>query len=545
MRTDATVRMAAVPLPPEPWPTRHMTMTPHLDTCRTPLAANNFLGPDGLSYDGARDLLSKVIEVGLSFKYRPRFLQPRDTAALNEIATEALPTQGVDLAELLTDLETRYMPTMPNFATPMFAGFPDAGNNIAAVAGAVLGELIDVNMINADFCSRGATEMEIALIRWLRTLVGFDVSPAPPDTALDVGGIPTTGGTGANFAAVLMARERAYPGSREFGLPESARPVIVLPEDIGHYTVTASAAWSGMGNLAAMFCPTVDFRYDLEALDRSLGAAVRDGKQVVMAVCYAGDSRTMTIERLIGFADVVRTHYPDAWLHCDGCHGTSLLFSAQLSHRLEGLQRYDSVMLDPHKVLSVPYTNSFLLLRNPNDAALVATESELILRQARSFGQITPSTGSRSFQSLRTWMLLKSLGVEGVGRMVESRIEVAHRFAALVDQHPLFVRLNAVSINSVAFTVLPVGASLPFDADTAAQSAAITTRAYEKMLADGAIYLHSFAVPDSEHRLGLGPGHRHPVFRFMSGNGLINDQHMTAILETVTQYVLADGELAS
>ncbi|MBF6212205.1 hypothetical protein IU487_14310 [Nocardia puris] len=89
--------------------------------------------------------------------------------------------------------------------------------------------------------------------------------------------------------------------------------------------------------------------------------------------------------------------------------------------------------------------------------------------------------------------------------------------------------------------MLPVGASLPLDADTAAQSAAITTRAYEKMLADGAIYLHSFAVPDSEYRLGLGPMHRHTVLRFMSGNGLINEQHLTAILETVTQYVLDDG----
>ncbi|WP_158675603.1 pyridoxal phosphate-dependent decarboxylase family protein [Nocardia stercoris] len=498
----------------------------------------DFLGPGGLDRASARELLGRVVDIGLAFKYRRRFMSTRDNDALDAIATEPLPETACDLPVLLTDLESRYLPTMPNFASPMFAGFPDAGNNLAAVAGAILGELIDVNLINADFCSRGATEMEIALIRWLRELAGFEVAAAPPTTALEVGGIPTTGGTSANFAAVLMARERAYPGSRADGLPAGVQPVIVLPDGIGHYTIAAAAAWAGLGNTATVLHPVRDFRYDLDELDRHLRAARAANEHVIMAVCYAGDSRTMTIENLTGFAEVVRSHYPDAWLHCDGCHGTSLLFSSRLRQRLDGLSVYDSVMLDPHKVLSVPYTSSFLLLRTPGDAALLATESELILRHARSFGQITPATGSRSFQSLRTWMLIKALGVDGVGRMIESRIGTAHRFAQLVDEHRDFVRLNDVSINSVAFTVIPPGTTLPFDIETAQQSAALTTVAYERMLADGAIYLHSFELPDSENRLGLGRGYRHPVLRFMSGNSLINDDDLTNLLDTAADYFI-------
>ncbi|NKY51801.1 pyridoxal phosphate-dependent decarboxylase family protein [Nocardia vermiculata] len=501
-----------------------------------------FIGPGGLDRDSTRRLLGQVIDVGLAFKYRRRFMLPRDGVTLDSIAVDALPWAGCDLGEVLSQLESRYLPTMPNFASPMFAGFPDAGNNLAAVAGAVLGELIDVNLINADFCSRGATEMEIALIRWLRELVGFEVPPRPPRTASEVGGIPTTGGTGANFGAVLMARERAFPGCREVGLPSCARPVIVLPEGIGHYTIAAAAAWAGLGNTAVAHHAVRDYRYDLIELDRRLHDARAAGQQVIMAVCYAGDSRTMAIENLSEFAEVVRRHYPDAWLHCDGCHGTSLLFSDRHRSRLDGLECFDSVMLDPHKVLSVPYTNSFLLLRSPRDAQLVATESELILRQARSFGQITPATGSRSFQSLRTWMLLKSLGVEGVGRMIEARIDAANRFAHLVDEHPGFVRLNDVSINSVAFTVVPPGARIPFDVETAGRSAALTTRAYERMLADGAMYLHSFVLPDSGNRLGLGRDHSHPVLRFMSGNSLIREKDLAALLDATVDYI-GDGRV--
>ncbi|MEV4312993.1 pyridoxal-dependent decarboxylase [Actinocrispum sp. NPDC049592] len=492
----------------------------------------DFLGHNGLPYSEAQKLLRRVVDVGLRFKYRKPFGAPPSREALDLIATEPLPLEGQPVDELLTALADNYLPHMPNFASTAFAGFPDAGNSVAGTAGALLAELLNVNMINAEFCSRGATEMEIALIRWLRELIGYTIAPTAPMSATDVGGIPTAGGTNANFAAVLLARTRASADVRQKGLGRwNQRQRVILPEHVGHYTVGASLAWSGLGTDAALYSPVKDFRYDLPRLHDTLSAAQERGDEVIMAVTYAGDSRTMTIDELGEVAATVRQYYPEAWLHCDGCHGTSLLFSSSQRSRLDGLSEYDSVMMDPHKVLTVPYSNSFLLLRDPADAAMISTESELILRQARSFGQVTPATGSRAFHSLRTWMLLKSLGVQGVGSMIDRRIDAARRFAEIIDESPYLIRLNDVSINSVMFTLDPVNNGAPFGAEAAEVSARATEKAYQAILHDGAAYLHSFLIADTGDRLGLGRSYRHPVLRFMSGNPLIQDVDMFDLVE--------------
>ncbi|HYQ69890.1 pyridoxal phosphate-dependent decarboxylase family protein [Actinophytocola sp.] len=496
------------------------------------MESRNFLGPGGLSADEARDLLRKAVDVGLTFKYRQNFANQPDPAALDAIATEQLPADGQPLDDLLDSMESDYLKHMPNFAAPSFAGFPDAGNSAAGTAGAVLAELVNVNMINAAFCSRGATEMEIALIRWLRQLIGYSVDEAAPASAFDVGGIPTGGGTMANFAAVLLARGRAIPNVREQGLQSASGKLrVLLPEHIGHYTIGASLAWSGLGLDSVLYAPVSDYRYDLTALHQVLAGARDRGEQVIMAVAYAGDSRTMTIDNLTAIAEIVRSHFPRAWLHCDGCHGTSLLFSEAQRGRLDGLTEFDSVMMDPHKVLAVPYTNSFVLLRDPAEAAVISTESELILRQARSLGQITPATGSRAFQSLRTWMLIKAMGVSGIGEMIDRRIDNARKFAEIIDETPGLVRLNDVSINSVMFTLDPSMRGAPFDEDNAQRSSAVTENVYQEILKDGFAYLHSFRIADTGNRLGLGRAHVHPALRFMSGNALLRVEDMHEIVQ--------------
>ncbi len=513
-----------------------------LDIQTTPLLdSRSFLGLSGLPRDEAVALLTRVVEIGIDFKYNERFSAPRNQPALDSIAVEPLPLTGLRIDELLEAVRRDYLAHMPNFASPRFAGFPDAGNSVAGAVGALLSELVNVNMINAEFCSRGATEMEIALVRWLRELIGYRVSSSAPESAFEVGGIPTGGGTMANFAAVLLARARAFPNVRERGLSAAGLRVL-LPESIGHYTVPASLAWAGLGTDAALFAPVKNYRYDLDRLPAVLSECRSRGETVMMAVAYAGDSRSMTIDDLTGVAQVVRSHFPDAWLHCDGCHGTSLLFSQSQRPRLSGLSEYDSVMMDPHKVLAVPYANSFLLIRDPAQVASISTESELILKQARSLGQITPVAGSRAFQSLRTWMLLKAHGTQGIGEMIDSRLANAKTFARIVDETPGVVRLNDVSINSVMFTIDPEGQDGNFSPAAAERSARATENAYQGLLRTAEGYLHSFRIPDSANRLGLGNSHVHPVLRYMSGNALLDATDMRQLILRCIELSAVSGD---
>lgn len=497
-----------------------------------------FVGPGGLPLDDAVRYLTDVVRAGVEFKQRKQFLPPASPDQLAAIATEPLPEKGTDADALLDELRLAYLPLMPNFSSPMFMGFPDSGNNIAAIAGALLGQLVNVNMINSTFCSQGATEMEIALIRWLRELIGYEVSPEAPNSSLEVGGVGLSGGTLANFIAVLCARQRAFPAANDEGLPADLKQAhVYMPARIAHYTMRAALAWSGLGRGRTVYSPIVGFKYDLRALDARLAAARKAGEKAIMGVAYAGDSRTMTIDDLTGVAETFRRYYPDIWLHCDGCHGTSLLFAREHASQLQGIELFDSVTLDPHKVLNVPYASSFLLLREPDSAALVRTESDLIMRQARSLGQITPALGSKPFASLRTWALIKSLGREGVGALISDRLGKAQRFAELIDTDPFFVRLNAVNINSVVFVVNPEG-HRPHSAEAVAEVSRLTRRVYEQMVHEGRVYLHSFETVDSGCALSedsTAPVH---VLRFMSGNPLLTDEHMRSALD----YIRATAE---
>ncbi len=487
---------------------------------------DDFVGEGGLPLEDVADVLAKVIRLGLQHKYRRAFMPPTTEATLENVATAPMPRNGIGIQSVLDELET-LTHTMPNFGSTSFFGFPDAGNSLAGICGAILADLLNVNMINSTFCSRTATEMEIATIRWLRELVGYPTSADIPGNAALVGGIAVSGGTMANYSGVLLAREHAYPGTVETGLsdvPETG--VIVVPELIAHYTMAASMSWAGLGSRNLVTAPVKDFQYDLSALDRLLAVLKNAQRRVIMGVAYAGDSRSMTIDRLTPVSEVFRKHFPDIWLHCDGCHGTSLLFVDEHRARLKGIETYDSVTLDPHKVLNVPYPSSYLLLREPSKGSLIRTASDLIMRQARSLGQTTPVVGSKPFQSLRMWMLFKSMGYEGIGETIRHRLAAAATFAAMVDDHPNFIRLNDVGINSVMFVYSPFNRSAPFAPNQIKSISSVTQRIYDRLLEEGALYFHSFKALDSRGVLSADRQVTVVALRLMIGNPLIGKEQM-------------------
>ncbi len=490
-----------------------------------------FIGHGGLSLDDTLELFRQVVEIGVNFKHRERFYQPGEGLGPERVMAEPLPEEPKSLESLLADLSTSYLPGMPNFGSPRFLGFPDAGNSIAGVAGAVISDFLNVNLINSTFCSRIATEMEIAVIRWLREVVGYAPDPLPED-ALEVGGMILSGGTLSNYTAVLIARERAFPGTLQTGIQfDTSKVKVVVPDRIGHYTIPASLSWAGLGSNNVLRCPISKFRYDQPSLRELLQRCRDEGNKVIMLVAYAGDSRSMTIDDLKGLHDLVREIDPAIWLHCDGCHGTSLCFHSGLRDRLAGVELWDSITLDPHKVLNVPYPASVLLLRDPSAAASIHTESDLIMRQRQSLGQATPVIGSKAFHSLRLWFLMKALGVKGIGKLVEDRCAQALRFARLLQSNGSFMLLNEVAINSVVFVYLPEDLKPPLSPSQAELLSELNLQIYQRMLAEGEYYLHSFVATDNLGRLGQGTDFGTNALRYMAGNPLTTEEVLLGLLD--------------
>lgn len=477
------------------------------------------------------DLLRRTLDLGLDFKAQPHIYRARlRPEQVRDLLVEELPEHPSPLETVLEEFTTSVLPLCKNEASPRFLGFGDTGDDVAALAGGMLALFTQQNLINQSFDSPSATFVEIAVLRWLRELIGFtNPETASLSTVWDVGGMVTHGGTMSNTVAMMLAREHQVPGTMERGVVDAGQFSIVVPRGIGHYSVKGALTWIGVGS-HIIEVDTHGWQYDLAALERTLREHVG---RVMAVVAYAGDSRTQTMDNLRGIHDLVRAVDERIWLHADACWGLLCAFSDRLRSRIDGIAGFDSVTVDPHKVMAVPYSLSALLVRDPASLRSISTYSDLIMREDFAFGQVTPFIGTKGWLSLKLWMLMRTHGRAGLARLAEQRVDTARGFAARVDAHPRLLRIHDPDLLAVAFVYLPSGM------DRARPDVDLINRGnrwiHQRMLDEGKWHLHQFSIPDDTGVLRRGAT-LYPL-RFMAANPRIEDHHIAGVLD----YVLALG----
>ncbi|MBN9737715.1 MULTISPECIES: pyridoxal-dependent decarboxylase [unclassified Pseudonocardia] len=297
-----------------------------------------------------------------------------------------------------------------------------------------------------------------------------------------------------------------------------------------HYSVRSSLGWIGVGaQIVEVDC--VNYRYDLNSLRSTLR---RCGDRVMAVVAYAGDSRTQTIDQLRAVNDIVRAQDSKIWLHADACWGFLCAFSENLRGRIDGIELYDSITVDAHKIMDVPYSLSALLVREPRMLRMISSYSDLIMQEEFAFGQVTPFVGSRGWLSLKLWMMMQARGISGLSQMAEDRVAKAEWFAQIVDEHPRFVLVNQPDLLAVAFMYVPgsinfqTGGLTPADLD---RLNSLNVSIHARLLDEGVWHLHQFSVLDG--RGVLRPGFvLHPL-RLMANNDRTTRSHMIQVLEYV------------
>ena len=476
-----------------------------------------FLNED--SQQRAIRFFREIVDLGVDFKINAKVREkPMDADAIDRIIGP-LPDDGQELEGLLAEFREHVLPYCTNFSSRNFMGFPDAGNSIAGIGGALVADMLQQNLINQSFCAPSATYVEIAVLQWLRDIVGYQNTK--PENVWDVGGIIMPGGTGSNAVAMMLARESRMPGTMAAGMTDPRKCAIVVPKGIGHYSVKSAQMWIGCGN-NLLEVETDNFKYDLADLKRTLAAHKKD---IMCVVAYAGDSRTMTVDRFTDIHDIVKSHDESIWLHADACHGFSLGLSDTLKHKIEGMNLFDSITVDPHKVMNVPYTLSALLVKEPGAFKKVTSMSDLIMQEQFAFGQITPFVGSKPWQSLKLWFMMKNIGRKRLGELIERRHEIAKYLEKKLRADPDFVVIHEVQINAVAFLFM---GSLP-RGDIASINA--VSRAIHATLAEeGDFHLHQFSIPDAGI---VKKGDVIYPLRFMSGNPNIRLEDVDAMVERV------------
>ena len=474
------------------------------------------------SEEYARECFNNALNIGLGFKLSDSIKEKVfDESMINDMLK--IPIHGIELNKLLKQFEEDIIPYCSNFGSLFFMGFPDAGNSIAGISGAIIADFLQQNLINSSFCAPIATYMEIAVITWFRELLGYKIKPIK--SIWDVGGIITYGGTGSNATAMLLARENFHAGTMTKGVCKPNEYKVIIPKGIGHYSIKSSLMWIGCGD-NVIEVETDNYKYNLKELEKAL---VKNKGKVMCVVCYAGDSRTMTIDSFKEIYNIVKKVDKNIWLHADACHGFSLAFSKKLKHKISGIELFDSISTDPHKVLEIPYCASALLVKNPVVFKNISSASDLIMQEDFAWGQITPFIGSKSWVSLKIWFMMKNIGVEKIGKIIERRHNMALFLKNEIIKSKEFVLLNDVSINSVVF--MYVGDKNKIDTTKIDELNNINLKIYNYLLKEGKYYLHKFTIEDN-----LGVIKKDVLLvplRYMSGNDNINKKDIKNMLRHV------------
>ncbi|GAA1991770.1 pyridoxal phosphate-dependent decarboxylase family protein [Catenulispora subtropica] len=353
-----------------------------------------------------------------------------------------LPADGVGAAAALAEFTELWEPHMSASAGPRYFGFVTGGTTPAALAGDWLTAALDQNA-NSSF-EYGGQGLERQTVAWLREL--FGLGPAHSGTFV-------SGATMSNFVGLAIARE--WLGTR-LGVSVAANGAAALGRvrvlsGTAHSSIAKALSMLGLGRSALVPVPVLHNReaVDVAALERELEAA--EGPCVVVA--NAGTVNTVDFDDLRAIAALRARH--DFWLHVDAAFGGFAALSPRHAHHVAGLDEADSICIDLHKWLNVPYDSAIQFTRRRDLQTSVFQNSAAYLGplgEEPDLVHLTPENSHR-LRALAAWFTLRAYGREGHREIVEHCAESALAFHAAVEATPGLVPLAPLRLNVVCFTL--------------------------------------------------------------------------------------------
>lgn len=294
--------------------------------------------------------------------------------------------------------------------------------------------------------SPGAVRLENACTAWLAEVVGF-----PKDSA----GTLTSGGSIANLTAIVAARDaRDEDGGGA-----------IYRTRFAHYCVDKALHIAGRGKAPRRVIATDErLRMSPQALDEAMTRDAADGIRPWLVVASAGTVDTGAIDPLDEIADVCARH--GAWFHVDGAYGGLFSLCDEGKAKLKGIERADSVALDPHKTLFLPYGTGAVLVRDRRHLLASFSASADYIRPLGE-SEVGPSPAdlspelTRHFRALRLWLPLQLAGIDAFRAAQTEKLKLARYFHARLSEIDGFDPGPEPQLSVVAFRYIPKDGSDP------------------------------------------------------------------------------------
>ena len=374
------------------------------------------------------------------------------------------PVRGTDFETLLARLERDVIPYHTREPHPGFVAYVQSCPTFPAVLGDWLAT--GYNFFGGAWAvAPGPAALELTVLDWFRTWLGMPTGS---------GGLLTSGGSTATLTALVAARHAAL-GDDAAAL---ARAVVYSSEQ-AHSSVTRAAWIAGIprGNIRAIPVDSA-WRMRVDALERSVADDRRQGLIPMLVVASAGTTNTGAVDPLPDLAGLC--HRERLWLHVDAAYGGFTVLTSRGLEALEGIGLADSVTLDPHKWLFVPFECGCLMVREParlKQAFHILPEYlELLdtVGEEVNFADLGEQL-SRYSRAFKVWLCVQYYGTEALGQAVEQGIRNAEIAEAAVREAPELEVLSPARLGILCFRAHPKGA------DNAAELDALNQRILERI----------------------------------------------------------------
>ncbi len=336
---------------------------------------------------------------------------------------------GTDMSTLLKLIKEEVDYPALNAASAGHLAYIPGGGVFPTALGDYLADIMN-NYAGVFFASPGAVRMENLLVRWMCNIMGY------PKTAL---GNLTSGGSIANLIAVVTARD--VKGIKAKKVEQS---VIYITEQV-HHSIQKAIRIAGLGDAVLRSVPVDDrFRMDVDQLEKIIAEDLAEGLNPFLLIASAGTTDVGAIDPLDALADIAETN--DMWFHIDAAYGGFFVLDKEINKAYKGIERSDSITIDPHKGLFLAYGTGAILIKNVEALENSHQYSASYMQDAvndmyePSPANLSPEL-TKHFRGMRMWLPLQLFGLSP--------------FIAALSEKILLTRYFYEEIQKVGFEVGP------------------------------------------------------------------------------------------
>ena len=362
-----------------------------------------------------------------------------------------LSAEGVPLDQLLAECRT-IMDLSRHNGHPRFFGYIASPSTPVGAYADLIASALNANITSWRSGPAG-TELERLIMIWLGSLIGYDHQAK---------GLLTSGGSMANMTALLIAnRRKSGAGTSRRGLWNSGPPMTIYASEEVHMSIPKAADILGFGRdqVRVIACDERQ-RMRVDVLASRIEADLSEGLRPFCVVGTAGTVNTGVVDPLTEIAQIAAEF--GLWFHVDGAYGAPGVLDQRKKDLFAGLERADSVSLDPHKWLYVPVDAGCLLFRDAGSAmAAFSTEDADYIKthgysdeEAFAFWDYGVEL-SRRFRALKVWLTLQYYGTRRIAEAISQDISLAAYLGELVSNADDFELLAPVELSICCFRYVP------------------------------------------------------------------------------------------